>query len=538
LLGNVRTPLFVLLGAVGFVLLIACANVANLLLARAAARRKEIAIRGALGAHRMRLVRQLLTESALLSLAGGALGFLLAAWGTKLIIELAPNSILSVGEIDLDNRVLGFTFLLSILTGAVFGLVPAWQVTKPDFNESLKEGDKGTAAGTGSNRTRGALAAAEIALALVLSVGAGLLIQSFSRLQSIDPGFEPQHALTMRLFLSDAKYREPGRTNAFIDDVLQRISALPGVQAAGVTSHLPMRGGGDAYFKIEGRPFDNPNQLATALNPAISHRFFEAMGIPLIKGRAFSESETKQKSNVVIINEAFARTYFPDEDPLGKRLLIDEGESLSCEIIGVARNIKQFSLRGPFAPTMYRPSIQIGRASLVIRTSGDPMTIAPAARAVIRGVDKDQAIASVLSMEQILSGTVAEARFRTFLLSLFAVVGLLMAGIGVYGVMSYNVTQTTHEIGVRMALGAGASDVLKLILWRGMKLALIGVAIGLAAAWGMTKLIKTLLFDISATDPLTYTLIAGLLTATAFLACWIPARRAMKVDPIIAIRTQ
>ena len=536
LLGDIRTGLYVLLGAVAFVLLIACANIANLLLARAAGRQKEIAIRSALGARPTRLIRQLLTESMVLSAAGGGVGLLLAVWGTELLVKMTPDTIARAGEIGVDNRVLGFTLLLSLLSGVVFGLVPALQTSKPDLTESLKEGGKGTVAGMGNNRTHSFLVVTEMALALVLLIGAGLLVQSFRRLQDVDPGFDPTNTLTMRLFLPESKYGEPGRPRAFLDQVLERVAALPGVKAVGTTTHLPMRGGGDTYFKIEGRPFKDPNQQVTALNPGISHDYLNAMGIVLLKGRPFTDQETKEPQKTVIINEDFARTYFPGEDPLGKRLVIDMGQSLTCEIIGVTRDIKQFSLQGQSAPTMYLPSIEVARASLVVRTQGDPLAMTSAVRAAVQSVDKDQPIANVLSMEQILSSSVAEPRFRTLLLSVFAALALALAGVGIYGVMSYAVARRTHEIGIRMALGARPGDTLKLVVGQGMTLALIGVAVGLVSAFALTRLLSSLLFGVSATDPLTFAVIALLLTSVAAVACYIPARRATKVDPMIALR--
>jgi putative ABC transport system permease protein len=536
LLGNVRTPLYVLLGAVAFVLLIACANVANLLLARAANRQKEIAIRSAMGAGRKRIVRQLLTESVLLSVAGGAIGLLLAVWGTEALVKLAADSIPRASGIGVDNRVLGFTMLLSLLTGVVFGLAPAMQASRPDFNESLKEGGKGSGTGTRNSRTRGVLVVAEIALALVLLVGAGLLIQSFRRLQDVDPGFDPRNVLTMRLYLPESKYGEPGRPRIFFEQLLQRVGALPGVQAVGTTTHLPMRGGGDTYFKIEGRPFSGTDQQITALNPAISHDYLRAQGIPLVKGRAFTEQETKETPRVTIINENFARTYFPNEDPLGKRLIIDDGQPLPCEIIGVARDIKQFSLAAESTPTMYMPRIETGFANVVVRTAGDPVAVASAVRASVLAIDKDQPVANVRSMEEILSSSVAGPRFRTLLLGIFAVVALGLAAVGIYGVMSYTVTQRTREIGIRMALGARGSDVLRLVVRQGITLALVGVATGVGVALALTHLLTGMLFNVSATDPATFAIIALLLITVALLACWIPARRATKVDPMVALR--
>ncbi|HWO01798.1 MAG TPA: ABC transporter permease, partial [Blastocatellia bacterium] len=536
LLGDIRPALYVLLGAVAFVLLIACANVANLLLARAARREKEMAIRAALGAGRRRLIGQLLTESILLSVIGGAVGLVFAVWGTALLIDLAPGTIPRVAEIGVDQRVLGFTLLISLLTGAIFGLVPAWQASRPDLNESLKDGGKGTVAATRNTRTRSALVVAEIALALVLLVGAALLVQSFQRLQNVDPGFDPRNVLTMRLPLSDTKYAEAGRSGAFLRQVLQRVESLPGVQAAGTTTQLPMRGGSDTYFKIAGRPFENPNQQVTALDPAISRDYLRAMGIPLVSGRTFTEQETRETARTVIINEAFADTYFPGEDPLGNRLIIDEGESLVCEIVGVARDVKQFSLQMESAPMMYLPSLEAGRANLVVCTTGDPLALVGAVREAVQSLDKDQPIANVQSMEQILSESVAQPRFRTLLLSVFAALALVLAAVGIYGVMSYTVTQRTHEIGIRMAMGASASAVVKLVVGQGIKLAVAGVLVGLGGAWALTRLMETLLFGVTATDPLTFASVSVLLAVVAVLACYIPARRAAKVDPMVALR--
>ena len=538
LLGDIRTGLYVLLGAVAFVLLIACANVANLLLARATGRQKEIAIRSAMGARPRRLIRQLLTESIVLSTTGGAIGLLLAMWGTQLLMKLAPDSISRANEIGIDNRVLAFTLTLSVLSGIVFGLVPALQTSKPDLNESLKEGGKGAGAGTGHNRTHGLLVVAEMALALVLLVGAGLLVQSFRQLQNVEPGFDPANALTMRLFLSESRYGEPGKASAFVDQVLERVAALPGVKAVGTTTHLPLRGGGDTYFKIEGRPFKDANQQVTALNPAISHDFLRSMGIKLLKGRPFSEQETKAPIKTVRINEAFEHEYFPGEDALGQRLIIDMGESLTCEIVGVTQSIKQFSLESQPTPTMYLPSLNVGRPNLVVRPEGDPLAMASAVRAAVQSLDKDQPLANVRSMEQLLSTSVAEPRFRTMLLSAFAALALALAGVGIYGVMSYAVARRTHEIGIRMALGASSGDTLKLVVGQGMTLALIGVAVGLGAAFGLTRLLSSLLFGVSPTDPLTFTAIAVLLTSVAGVACYIPARRATRLDPMTALRCE
>ncbi|MGH9850213.1 MAG: ABC transporter permease, partial [Blastocatellia bacterium] len=417
LVGNMRRPLYVLLGAVGLVLLIACVNVANLLLAQAAGRQKEVALRHALGASRWRLIRQLLTESALLSVTAGIIGLMLAWWGADLLMALAPQSIPRAGEIALDNRVLGFTLLVSLLTGVIFGLAPALQFSRPNLNEALKEGGKGGGSSSRMGRARNALIVVEVALALVLLVGAGLLIKSFRRLQEVAPGFDPRNVLTMRLFLPESKYSQPQQRQAFFEQALQRIRALPGVQSVGTSTWIPTLGGGDTYFTIEGKPFPDPNRKVTAFNPRVSHDYLRAMKIPLIKGRHFTEPETKEeKAKTVIINEAFARVHFAGDEPLGKHLIVDMGEPWRCEIIGVAGDAKQFSLESNVLPMMYLPSIQPGVAVIVTRTSGDPLAMTESVRAAIREVDRDQPIANIRSMDQILSSLVGEARFRTLLL--------------------------------------------------------------------------------------------------------------------------
>src|SRR5262252_1993784 len=539
LVGETRRPLYVLLGAVGFVLLIACANVANLTLAQASRRQKEVALRHALGADRTRLIRQMLTESALISVIAGTIGLLLAWWGSDLLRALAQDSIPRVGEISLDNRVLGFTLLVSLLTGVVFGLAPAMQASRPDLNETLKEGGKGGGSGSRGGRARNALIVIEVAMALVLLVGAGLLIKSFRRLQEVDPGFDPRNLLTMRLFLPQSKYAEPQQRQAFFEQALKRIESLPGVQAVGTSTWIPTLGGGDTYFTIEGRPFPDPNRKVTAFNPMVSHDYLRAMKIPLIKGRHFTEPETKEeKAKTVIINEAFARAYFASIEPLGKRLIIDMGEPWTCEIVGVAGDTTQFALNLGALPTMYLPSIRAGVAAVVVRASGDPLALTASVREAVREVDRDQPIANIRSMEQIMSSMAGESRFGALLLGVFAAVALLLSAIGIYGVIAYSVAQRTREIGIRMALGAQGRSVLGLVIGQGMKLALIGVGVGIAGALALTRVLSSLLFNVSATDPLTFVVVSTLLSLVALLACYVPARRATKVDPMIALRTE
>ncbi len=535
LLGDTGRALYLLLGAVALVLLIGCANVANLLLSQAVARQKEIALRVALGAGRWRLVRQLMTESVLFALLGGISGLFLAIWGTELLVKLAPQ-LPRAAEINVDRRVLVFSLAISLLTGLIFGLLPALQASSPELNEALKEGGKGGATGARHNRARNLLVVSEVALALVLLIGAGLLLQSFRRLQDVDPGFNPQNLLTLRTFLPEAKYPKEEQAGAFFERVIERVKGLPGVQTVGLTTHLPMRGGGDTYFTIEGKPFPDPQQKVTAVNPGVSHDYLRAMGIPLIKGRHFTEPETREPIKTVIINEAFARTYFQNEEPLGRRLIIDMGSPLACEIIGVARDTRQYGLDGPLVATMYLPSLRVYMGNLVVRTAGDPLAIAADVRRAVREVDKDQPVTSILSMEQILADSVALPRFRTLLLTLFAALALLLAAVGIYGVMSYTVTQRTHEIGIRMALGAQNTDVLRLVVGQGLKLALLGIAIGLGGAFALTRILTGFLYNVTASDPLTFSLVSLLLAGVALLACYIPARRATKTDPLVALR--
>jgi len=535
--GKARTALLVLLGAVGFVLLIACANVANLLLARAAGRQKEMAIRAAIGASRWRVARQLLTESLLLAIAGGAAGLLLARWGVELLLSIAPDNLPRAYDISLDTRVAGFTLLVSLLTGIVFGLLPALQASKIDLGATLKEGGR-DAAGLLRRRLRGFLVVSEVALAFVLLIGAGLLIRSFARLTEVDPGLDPRSVLTMDILLPYAKYKD-GRSLAFFQQTLERVRALPGVEAAAWVYPVPMSGGsGSGGFDIEGRPSPT-EQTFNAGFRTISPDFFKTFRVPLIKGRLIAESDSAKAPPVVVVNESLARDYFADEDPLGKRITF-LGATRTHEIVGVVGDVKHSALDEEAKREMYFPMSQAGLftifMSLAVRASGDPVQMVAAVRGQVWAVDKDQPISNIQTMERLMAKSVAPRRFNLLLLGVFALVGLALACVGLYGVISYTVTQRTREIGVRMAMGAQKDDLLRLIIGEGMKLAIIGALLGLGGALALTRLLKTLLFEVSATDPLTFIVIAALLIIVALLACWIPARRATKVDPIVALR--
>ena len=538
--GEIRPALLVLLGAVGFVLLIACANVANLLLARASARQKEMAVRAAIGADRWRIIRQLLTESVLLAGLGGAAGLLLAWWGTDLLVSLSPRELADLQQVRINVPVLGFTLAVSLLTGMIFGMAPAFEATRFNLHESLKEGGKNIGGGARSHRLRGAFVVAEIALALVLLVGAGLLVRSFRRLQSVDPGFNAKNLLTMRLSLPSRKYDNDRKRIDFFRQAIDSIRSLPGVEAAGATNFLPFAGPhAGTLVEIEGRPKLPPGQGLTTGSCVTDLNYFDAMQIPLKRGRLFTEQEATEMRHVVVVNEEFARKNLPGEDPLGKRVTIYMKEdNVPCEIIGVVGDSKHKGLDSEVEPMAYWPHSELGYSfmTIVIRTRRDAAGIAPAARQVIQKLDSEQPVADVRTMENLLADSVARARFSTLLLTVFAVVALVLAAVGIYGVMSYAVTQRTHEIGIRMAMGAQATDVLKLIVKKGLTLIMCGVGIGLGAALALTQIMSSLLYGVSATDPLTFGAISVLLALAALLACYLPARRAAKVDPMIALR--
>ncbi|HEY6186723.1 MAG TPA: ABC transporter permease [Pyrinomonadaceae bacterium] len=539
IVGRVRPALLIILGAVGFVLLIACANVANLLLARAAARHKEIAIRTALGAGRLRIVRQLLTESVLLSVMGGGLGLLFAMWGVDLLVAASPADLPRIREIGLDTHVLGFTAGVSLLTGILFGLVPALQASKLDLNESLKEGGRGSTESLRRNRVRSLLVISEVALSLVLLVGAGLLIRSFVALLRTSPGFDAQSILTVDIPLSRSKFPEREQQTAYVQQLLERTRQVPGVEAVGAVNILPLSGNSrESSFTIEGRPAPH-GQEPEAQVSTISPDYFRAMGIPLHRGRVFTERDKKDAPLVLVVSESLARRNFPGEDPVGKRLVIDEDQP-PYEIVGIVGDVHHEGLETEAPAEYYLSYFQAPerQVNLVVRAapSTDPANLQAGVRSAIKEVNGDQLIWQTKTMRQLLAESVARQRFNMMLLGLFAALALFLATVGIYGVMSYSVTQRTHEIGIRIALGAQTSDVIKMIIRQGMTLALVGVALGLVAAYGVTRVMTSLLYGVSATDAPTFAAVSLLLAGIALLACLIPARRATKVDPMVALR--
>jgi putative ABC transport system permease protein len=537
--GAIRWPLFILLGAVAFVLLIACANVANLLLARASSRRKEIAVRAGLGATRHRIARQLLTESVMLSLTGGALGVLLAWWGTKALAALSPPALIDLKNVTVSLPVLAFTLGLSLLTGIVFGLVPAFEATRFDLHGSLKEGGKNIAGSTGGQRLRNLFVVTQVALALVLLIGAGLLLKSFNRLQSVDTGFNPQNLLAVRLNLLQGKYDTDQKQIDFFKRAIEQMKAIPGVEAAGAINTPPFTGlYSGTKVDIDGQVLPPGQQLGTGVCVTDAN-YFQAMQIPLKLGRLYTEQEATEMRHVVVVNETFVKKNLGGQNPLGHHVTIYMKEdNVPSEIIGVVADHKHLGLDVPVEPVAYWPHAELvySGMTLMLRTSGDASALGPAARNVIHNLDPQQPIGEVSTMATLLSTSVARARFIASLLTVFSFLALVMAVVGIYGVMSYSVLQRTHEIGVRMALGAQRFDVLKLMVKKGIVLGVLGVAAGLAASFGLTRLIATLLFDVTTTDTATFAIVSiGLFLVTLF-ACYVPARRATKVDPLKALR--
>ncbi len=535
--GNLRPALLVLLGAVGLVLLIACANVANLMLARAAARHKEIALRAALGASRWRVIRQLLTESLALAAMGGACGWLLAVWGVDLLVAISPESIPRLHEIGVDRQVLGFTLLISLATGIIFGLAPALMASRTGLNEALKEGGSSATAGASRGRIRGFLVVSEVALALLVLVGAGLLVRSFVRLHAVDPGFQPENLLTMRLFLTDAKYATNEPRLSFLKELTARLEALTGVQGVGISDDLPLEGTDSSMdLFVEGREPAPGERLMTGVH-VVNPRYFEAMGIPLLKGRVFTERDTGEAPTVLVVNETMSRRLWPEE-AIGKRVKPGDPNGSWVEIVGVVRDVKHNGLNAEDVMDAYASHLQIPWPwmTIALRSNLDPTSLEAAVRREVQAIDPNKAIADVKTMDQLIEESVGERRLSLVLFLLFAVVALLLAAVGIYGVMAYGVTQRTHEIGIRMALGAQPRDVVQLLVGRGMTLAMTGVALGVAAAYALTRLMASLLFEVSTTDPATFVVIALVLASVALLACYIPARRATKVDPMVALR--
>ncbi len=542
--GDIKPALLVLLGAVGFVLLIACANVANLLLARAAARQKEIALRLALGAGRSRLTRQFLTESVLLAVIGGAVGLLLSIAGLRVLKTFIPDTISQAQAISIDAKVLVFTGLVALVTGIIFGLAPAMQVSHLDINDTLKEGGRDAAGGTRGNRIRALLVIGEIAVSFVLLMGAGLLINSFMHLRNLHPGFRANHLLTMKIPLSEVKYPDKERRSPFYAEVLRRVQALPGVQSAAVAGNLPLTYDGDSMpIGIEGRTDPPPDQRPDVILRVVGPGYFSTMGIPLVRGRDFSEQDKADSARVVIVSEKTARHFWPGENPIGKRL--KPGSTSRnipwIEIIGVVKDVRQNDFVSEPKMQMYMPYQQLNSFApnaLVVRTNVEPLSLAGAVRNAIWAVDKDQPVSNLRSMDEIVSEAVARQRFSMLLLGIFAALAMVLAAVGIYGVMSYSIAQRTREIGLRIALGAQKSDVLKMILRQGLRFVAAGLAIGLAASFVLTRVMASLLFGISATDPATFVSISLVLIAVALLASYIPAVRAMKIDPMLALRYQ
>jgi putative ABC transport system permease protein len=537
---DVKPVLYTLLGAVGCVLLIACANIANLLLARATARHREISIRAALGAGRGRLIRQLLTESVVLSVCGGLAGILLARWGLDALLALAPSTLPRISEIRLDKGVLIFSLALSVLTGLVFGIAPAWLAARADVNEALKQGTRGSTEGGARGRLRSALVVIEVVFALMLLGGAGLLARSFMQLANVDPGFNPDNATLLRLSLPQKKYALPEQQKAFADALLERVRVLPGVQAAGVTHSMPLVSDYVLGFNIEGRPAIAPSDLPSTNYYTVTPDYFKAMGIRLIRGRVFTPQDDAKAPRVAIINETMARQHFPNEDPIGKRINITNGPDTWREIVGIVADIKQYGVDKATSAQSYEPFAQVPFTSvnLIVRTNGSPAALLGALRPAVYAIDKDQPIGIIRPLEEIMADSIARQRFAMTLLSVFSAVALVIAAVGIYGVMAYNVVQRTGEFGIRMALGAQRGDVLRLVLTQGGKLIGLGLLIGLAATLAASRAMGSMLFNTSAYDPLTLGTITVLLAAVALVACFFPANRATKVNPIEALRAE
>jgi predicted permease len=550
--GDTRPALLILLGAVSFVLLIACANVAHMLLARTASRQKEIAVRTALGAERWRIVQQFLAESAVLAVLGGSAGLALALWGVRMLKALIPASIPRVDAIGLDGRVLLFTVVVSILAGIAFGIVPALQASGVNLRDALQETGRGSGESLRRNRLRSVLVASEFALALLLMIGAGLMIRTFFALRAIDPGFQPHHLVSAEVSLAGSGEAAPQKRLAFYQQMLQRVGALPGVESVSAINHLPLNG--DLWglpFKIEGRPLPLPGESPGAIYRVILPGYFRTMKISLLGGRDIAESDNLNAPGVVIVNHSLAQLYWPGQNPIGKRITLDDQLKNPAwfTVIGVTQDAKQDDWAGKPWPEMYLPMLQQRKylqdpsghyeyMTLVARTAGDPNAVVNDIKTAIAGLDRNVAVSEVVTMDQVVDEANAQPRFELWLLAGFALVAVVLAALGIYGVMSYLVSRRTHELGVRMALGAAQGDVVKLVVKQAMMLAAAGSACGLAAAILLTRLMTGLLYGVRATDPLTFAGVAVIVCVVGLLASYIPARRATRVDPVTALRCE
>jgi len=544
LIGDTNKVLWLLLGAVTFVLLIGCANVANLLLASGASRQKEMAIRTALGASRWRVMRQLFTESTILALTGGAAGLLIAFWGLAAITKLLPADFPRLNEIHLDLRVLAFTFAASVLTGILFGLAPALQISRADVQESIRETGRGTAGSRRQSRFRQALIVCEVALSVVLLAGAGLLFRSFLRLQSVNTGFVSEQVLTARLTPSGTNFTNQADFVKFYSKVLEKLSAVPGVHDAGLINTLPLDTGPTTGFRVEGRPVTTRDKWPMVNYRTVTPNYFRAMGIPVLQGRAYTERDDTNAPNVMIVNQQTVREIFPDENPIGKRITfgsVDQNrQPIWFEIVGVVANVRSLELREESQAEIYFSSLQDywPAMSLVVRSTVEPSSLAASVRQVVNDVDKSVPVSQVKTMDRVVSESITQPRFNLFLLGLFSTVAMLLSAAGIYGVTAYTVSQRTHELGIRLALGAQVSDVLKMILGQGMAVIGVGLVLGLVAAFGLMRLLRSLLFGVGENDPLTFVAITLVLLIVALIACYIPARRATKVDPLEALRAE
>jgi putative ABC transport system permease protein len=544
IVGDLRTPLMVLLGAVGLVLLIACTNVSNLMLVRAARRETEIAVRVALGAGRGRIVRQLITESAVLSLIGAAAGVVLAVWGLRALTRIAPEDIPRLESVRLDPMVLLFATAAAIITGVIFGLIPALVAARTDLASGLKEGARGTGSKPASRRVRNALVVSEIALAVMLLAGAGLLIRSFRELMRVDPGFRPENVMSFTLSLPEGKYDDPDLRLTLADQLLERLNATPGVQSAAASMGLPLTGFSFSLsFEVAGRPKPKPGDEPSAQVRLVTPEFFRTMGISLVRGRAFTDADRAGGQRVLMVTESGARRFFPNEEAIGKRIQFGwgrDGDYLGGEIIGILADVKQSELSEAALPEMYAPFAQwpVDAFSIVMRTSGEPTSVMTSARAALREIDPYLPMFDVKTMDKVVAESVARPRFYMLLLTSFAAVALVLSAVGIYGVIAYLVTMRTRELGIRIALGASNGDVLRLVLREGVVVATVGLAIGTAGALALSRLLSSLLFGVRPNDPLTFLVVAVTLALVALLASFIPARRAARLDPLVAIRAE